>query len=136
MQTTLEAVHYTSYRDHFIGQPVNGIRENIGSITHAHIKEFLARNYVSSNFIVSAAGNVNHEEVAQLVQKSFAKLPQTPCERVNSTQPFFTPSTMMMRDDEMTNVNVGVFFNAPTYKDPEYFAMHMFKYLMGEYRAD
>jgi len=41
-----------------------------------------------------------------------------------------------MRDDEMANVNVGVFFNAPTYKDPEYFAMHMFKNLLGEYRAD
>ncbi len=43
---------------------------------------------------------------------------------------------MYMRDDEMYNVNIGVFFNAPTWKDPEYFAVHMFQNLLGEYRAD
>jgi len=122
----MESVHYTSFRDHFIGQPVKGIRENLGSIDHAHIKEFLARNYVSENFVVSAAGNVNHEEASQMVQKAFDKLPQGSGEKVNASKPYFTPSTLFMRDDEMANVNVGVFFNAPTYTDPEYFAMHMF----------
>lgn len=29
----LEAIHYTSFRDHIIGQPVRGIRENIQNIT-------------------------------------------------------------------------------------------------------
>jgi len=28
-----------------------------------------------------------------------------------------------MRDDEMANVNIGVFFDAPTYTDPDFFAM-------------
>lgn len=43
---------------------------------------------------------------------------------------------MFIRDDEMVNANFGLFFNAPTYKDPEYFAMHFLKALLGEYRAD
>jgi processing peptidase subunit beta len=124
----MESVHYTSFRDHFIGQPVNGIRENLASISHAHIKEFLATNYVSENFVVSAAGNVNHDEVSQLVNKAFSKLQSGSGEkRANLSKPYFTPSTLFMRDDEMANVNVGVFFNAPTYTDPEYFAMHMFQ---------
>jgi len=41
-----------------------------------------------------------------------------------------------MRDDEMVNANFGVFFDAPTWKDPEFFAMHYLQALMGEYRAD
>ena len=36
----------------------------------------------------------------------------------------------------MTNINSGVFFNAPTWKDPEFFAMKIVQHLMGEYRAD
>lgn len=123
---TLESVHYTSFRDHFIGQPVNGIRENLGSVSHAHIKEFTARNYVSENFVVSAVGNVNHDEVSQLVSKAFSKVPKGSSERVNGSKPYFTPSTLFIRDDEMANVDTGVFFNAPTYSDPEYFAMYMF----------
>jgi len=43
---------------------------------------------------------------------------------------------MFMRDDEMYNCNIGIFFNAPTWKDPEYFACHMFNNLLGEYRVD
>jgi len=31
-----------------------------------------------------------------------------------------------MRDDELHNVNVGVFFEAPGWTDPDFFAMHFF----------
>jgi len=43
---------------------------------------------------------------------------------------------MYVRDDEMSNLNIGVFYNVPTYTDPEYFAMYVFQELLGEYRAD
>jgi hypothetical protein len=43
---------------------------------------------------------------------------------------------MYMRDDEMANVNLGVFFKAPTWKDPEYFALKLIQYLLGEYQAN
>lgn len=43
---------------------------------------------------------------------------------------------MYIRDDEMANVNVGVFFEAPSYDHPDYFAMQVIKELMGSYRAD
>jgi len=32
MKATLEAVHYTAFRDHMMGQPVLGIRENLMNI--------------------------------------------------------------------------------------------------------
>lgn len=47
-----------------------------------------------------------------------------------------TPSTIYIRDDEMANLNVAVCFQAPSYSDPDYFSMHMFLNLMGEYSAD
>jgi len=28
-----------------------------------------------------------------------------------------------MRDDELSNLNIGVFFEAPSWTDPDYFAM-------------
>jgi processing peptidase subunit beta len=33
---------------------------------------------------------------------------------------------MNVRDDELKNVSVGVFFNAPNWTDPDYMAMHFF----------
>ena len=73
---------------------MNDFIENEKGLIIIFFREFLARNYVSNNFIVSAAGNVNHEEVSQLVQKAFAKLPQNTTPRVNAAQPYFTPSTL------------------------------------------
>lgn len=43
---------------------------------------------------------------------------------------------MFMRDDEMANLNIGVFFDAPTVRDQDYFGMKVFEKVMGEYQAD
>lgn len=43
---------------------------------------------------------------------------------------------MYMRDDEMANLNIGVFFAAPTHSDPDFFAMKMLQYVLGEYQAN
>jgi predicted Zn-dependent peptidase len=34
----LEGIHYTSFRDHALGQPSTGIRDNVYSITAQQIK--------------------------------------------------------------------------------------------------
>lgn len=41
-----------------------------------------------------------------------------------------------MRDDELANLNVGVFFEAPTWDHPDSLALIFFKNLVGDYRAD
>lgn len=135
MDVTLESAHYTSYRDHFIGQPVLGIRENIANITQEQIKEFHANNYVASNMVLVGAGNVKAEELGNAASKVLGKLPNVTASQKNLEKPYFTPSTMFMRDDEMSNVNIGVFLNAPTWKDPEFFAMKIIQALLGEYQA-
>jgi len=133
-QVTLESVHYTSYRDHFMGQPTNGIRENVGNITQETIKEFMENNYTAQNTVVAVAGNVSHAEVAEAC--SAFRMSESSAVQKNNDKPYFTPSTLFMRDDEMVNANFGVFFNAPSWKDNEFFAMHFLETLMGEYRAD
>jgi len=35
----------------------------------------MAANYVAPNFVVSAAGSVNHDELVKVVEKNFGKLP-------------------------------------------------------------
>lgn len=53
---TIESAHACSYRDHFMGQPVLGIRENIHQMTEEMIKEFMTNHYTGSNTVVSVAG--------------------------------------------------------------------------------
>ena len=42
----------------------------------------------------------------------------------------------MIRDDEMYNANVGVFYDAPSIKHPDYYSFLLLKHIFGEYRID
>lgn len=43
---------------------------------------------------------------------------------------------MFMRDDELPNTSACVGFVAPSFNDPDFFAMSMFRRVIGEYRVD
>lgn len=67
-EVTLESVHYTSYRDHFMGQPVKGIRENLAHVDQQMIQEFMQRNYTAQNAVLSVCGQVDHAQVCEAAQ--------------------------------------------------------------------
>jgi predicted Zn-dependent peptidase len=58
----------TLWTDHPLGRPVLGTVETITSATRDQIRRFWKRHYVPANFIVVAAGNLQHEKVARLVE--------------------------------------------------------------------
>merc|ERR1711935_872325 len=49
METTLESLWYTSYRDHQMGQPTRGSRDNVGNITSEAIQAVAESNCVGNN---------------------------------------------------------------------------------------
>lgn len=136
-RVVIEAAHFTNYRDHYIGQPALGVRDNVPNITEEHVRAFHRTHFVGPHVVVSAAGNVNHNSLVSAVEKGFSGLSsQAPAELHNSEKPYATPSIINMRDDELTNLNVGVFFNAPTWTDPDFLAVHFFSKILGNYRVD
>lgn len=136
LECTVENALYTCFRDHQLGQPTLGIRENAGVLTAQQVRDFAAAHHVASNLVVTATGNVVHEQIVELTTKNFGALPRGEDSRANLHQPFFTPSLMYIRDDEMVNVNAGLFFKAPAYSHPDSALMRIFVELLGEYRAD
>lgn len=55
---------------------------------------------------------------------------------LNARKPVFTPSVMMLRDDELANTSVAVSFKAPSFSDPDWFGMQLVKEVVGDYRID
>ena len=68
---TLQMVHYTAFRDHYLGQPNTGIRENTYSITADQVKQFHNQFYVGENIVVSGAGEINSSQFNELVNQHF-----------------------------------------------------------------
>lgn len=134
LETTLENMYFTSYRDHQMGQPTRGVRENTNNVSQTDINEWVGNFCVGKNLVVVASGDVNHEVVCNSVNETFGEMPQSSgVELANQDKPIYTPSLISIRDDEMANVNVAVFFNAPSYTNEDFWAFHMLNNLMGEY---
>lgn len=137
-EQSIESVFYTSFRDHIMGQPSRGNRDNIPSLNSAAIKEHIEKTYAGRNFTVIATGNVNHEEIVQAAQKRLSKLPNNPIREtaeVNVEKPLLTPSLMVARDDEMSNINMAISYLVPNYSHPEKFIIQYVQHLLGDYNA-
>lgn len=136
-ETTLENVHFNSYREHMLGQPIKGDRDMTQSISLDTVRDYHAANYYGDNITVVATGEVSHEQVCEAVEQYFGSLPQkSSISPINTEKPIHIPGLLMIRDDEMYNSNVGVFFDAPSAKDEDYYAFRLLQAIIGTFRFD
>ncbi|HVC88452.1 MAG TPA: pitrilysin family protein [Gaiellaceae bacterium] len=57
------------FADHPLGRPVIGTAEVISSISREAIARYHGEMYTPANIVVAAAGNIEHEEIVELVQR-------------------------------------------------------------------
>jgi len=71
-----DAVHdllaHAMYGDTPLGRPILGTVESISNLTRGVINGFYQRRYRPENIVVSAAGNVDHDQVVREVRRAFA----------------------------------------------------------------
>jgi predicted Zn-dependent peptidase len=60
------------FADHPLGRPVIGTAEVISSISREAIAGYHETMYVPGNIVVAAAGNIEHDEVVELVSRALA----------------------------------------------------------------
>src|SRR5690242_18137022 len=60
------------WQGHPLGRPILGSKETVESFTRATLDDYFRGVYVAPNLIVSAAGNIRHEEVRDQIAEAFA----------------------------------------------------------------
>jgi len=135
--TTLENSHFNSFRDHQLGQPIKGDADMLAHLSVDDLAQFKAQNYFGDNLVVVGSGNISHEAFVDMVNQSFSNVSKTATGQQANTDPaVYTPSLLFIRDDEMYNSNVGVFYDAPGIKHEDYYAFLLLKHMFGSYRID
>ncbi|MGD8376306.1 MAG: pitrilysin family protein [Acidobacteriota bacterium] len=90
--------------DHPLGRPIQGTHESVGAMTREAILEYFRAAYVSGNLILSAAGNLSHEELVARVEAAFRDLPGG-----NGSVPLAPPaigSRVLLRERELEQLQV------------------------------
>ena len=62
------------WEGHPLGRPILGSKETVDAFTARSLRDYFRRAYVAPNMIVSAAGNLDHAHVREIVGAAFGTL--------------------------------------------------------------
>jgi len=134
LETLMENVYFNIYKNHMMGLPILGEIDNINSITRDMIVEFHQTHYYGNNMVIVGTGNVNHDEIVDMAEEKFGKVrKESPGQRRNTHKPQYTSSMLYVKDDDMTEANVGVFYNAADWKHKDYYGFLLLQRIFGPY---
>jgi len=117
-----------------LGQPIKGDPDKLQTIQSEDLAQFKAANYFGDNIVIVGTGDILHEEFADAVSQHFSTIAKTTSvPEANSEKCIYTPSILFVRDDEMVNSNIAVFYDAPTFTHPDYHGFLLMKHIFGTY---
>lgn len=125
----------TLWGDHPLGRPVLGTRNSIASLGRDQIKRFYDRLYQPPRFVIAAAGNLRHDELCTLIERSMETGPRASeslAQRARAGGDVPAPSgTVMVKNRTTEQAHICVGTNAYSRKDPERFAFGVLNSVLG-----
>jgi predicted Zn-dependent peptidase len=117
-----------SYGSHPLGRSILGTEELIGSVARDGLLGWRARNYWGSRMVISAAGNIDHGELAEEVERLLGKVAagRDPTRQA----PAFTASAQTV-EKPLDQAHVVLAFPAPGYRDPDIYVLQVLSSILG-----
>ncbi len=118
----------TAYPGQAIGRPVLGGEDIIRGMSRDMLQGYMQRHYAAGNLVVSATGNLEHEQVLDLVQQHFADLP---AELPGPALPASYSGGEFRETRDLDQVHVVLGFPSVGYKDLDYYPVLLLSTLLG-----
>lgn len=142
-EQTYSCLYETTFRDHQMGQPILGMRDNAKNLTAEMVNRHRDRTFLGSNVALVISGRVqNSDKVLDVASESLSKWPSqgsianNDIQMKNLERPYLTSSTIAVRDDEMANLNIAASYYTPRYGSEESLAYKFFESMIGDYHAN
>jgi predicted Zn-dependent peptidase len=118
----------TAFPQNPLGRPILGRPEIIHKISQTDLKDYIGQEYTAQRMVFAATGAVNHDQIVDLCQKHFTRLP------IHPTHPFekaaYHGGTFYeKRNLEQVHILVG--FESCPYEDPDFYPLSVFSSLLG-----
>ena len=99
--------------DHPLGRPILGTKRSVSSFRRDDLATFFADVYHAGNILIAAAGNLDHQATARMVQQHFGALAGRPekAPRVRAPKPAVKVVTRAKKELEQVHLCLG----APAY---------------------
>jgi predicted Zn-dependent peptidase len=131
VQTLFDAVMWP---DHPLGWDVAGTEATVRSFTAADCRRHLGRRYRRDDLVISVAGSLAPDRVAELVSAALERWSQSdgapPGPAAPATPPAGSPLSLLDRRTGQANVILGA--RAPSYRDERRFTADLLNIVLGE----
>ncbi len=121
------------FGEHPLGRPVIGTADVISSIPRDAIAGYHDAMYVPANIVVAAAGNIEHEQVVELVERALDRRNGSVVSRLNSRPPLVQPPPPRLRFQRKDTEQYHVCLGAPgiSRSDRRRFAVSLLDAILG-----
>ncbi len=117
------------WEGHALGRPILGSPESVESFTPEILRDYFGGTYVAPNLIVSAAGNIDHARVRELIEPAFAALPPTSA-IYDDTVPRVVPQ-VLVRSKELEQSHVCLGTNSYQQNHPDRYVSYIMNTVLG-----
>jgi len=117
------------WEGHALGRPILGSPESVESFTPEILRDYFRGTYVAPNLIVSAAGNIDHARVRELIEPAFAALPPTSA-IYDDTVPRVVPQ-VLVRSKELEQSHVCLGTNSYQQNHPDRYVSYIMNTVLG-----
>lgn len=136
-EVVFDHLHATAYQNQPLGRTILGPRENIRDITRTELSNYIKNNYTADRMVLVGAGGIPHQQLVEMADKYFDKLPATSPETgaylLSKKRPDFIGSDVRVRDDTIPTANIAIAVEGVSWNDDDYFTALVTQAIVGNY---
>lgn len=118
------------WRGHGMGRPVIGSRESIRSFRRPQLRAFFEDTFQPANLLVTAAGNIDHDQLVAEAERHFGGLAPRPRPEP-AAKPPVSPAIVLRDKPALEQVHFTLGVDAVSARDPRRFAGFVLSTLLG-----
>src|SRR5215813_3451523 len=127
-----ELFHAAYFPDHSLGRPIEGTALTVSSFDQAKTADFHAENFAPRNLVVAAAGNVDHQQLIDMVEKMFGNRQNgKAAEFAHCPAPKVAAPIIIERKSELEQAHLIVAAPWPSAKSKDRYAASMLGTIIG-----
>ena len=118
----------TAFSGQSIGRPILGTPESVTNFTPDTISFYLGKHYTSQEMVVSAAGDVDHDSFAKLVEGKFDHVVKGHGE---TSKPAQYTGGELVENRDLQEVQILLGFEGKSYQDDDFFTIQFLVSVLG-----
>lgn len=121
----------TAFPNQSIGRPILGTPEVVSRISADDLRSHRAKHYTADSIVFSAAGNVKHERIVELLQKYVGQV-KTPRSVDQNITPSYRGGYYADYRPKLEQTHLIYGFNGLSYLSEDYYTAALFSSILGE----